>query len=776
MKSYIYYISLLFLACMGMTSCTEHEIEEIDDAQYLELTLSCVNLSSTRADDVPSTMGGEDDFNENLIRTLHYFLYPSGVADGNAVNAVLAGKFNVAEGTKKNAVIRIPMDEPTLNNVVFPRPHNDCNVYLIANLPADVSKNIDLDPEGGYSGTSIDELKALAINSFKNADVRSTYETQDFVMDGEAKATIVSRSKTIAARGTILLDRLAAKLTTRISVTESFTDTDGMVWTPQTGSMEIHLDNAVSNTTLGGTFGNSHFDYAQRRWIGTRTETVGGQTKTQYVFYPFYSYPCQWEYLDEDALVMYIKLPWLGRSSDGNTTRTETCYYKVYPNTMQLDRNSWYNMDLHIGVLGSFSETEEPVVIENYEYKVIDWKNGFDKWDAGLNINTDLLSAHYLVVEQNHYVVNNKNTFEIPFITSHECIIKDYDNNTDGNAANDFKVTKKIFIRDGEPVNDDQDITDEARKGNWITIEGNKIVLKHPLNNNFESSTDYDYTPYTFTFTICHKDNQNKFQEKITIIQKPAISVAAELNTKYVQGGSSNNGYVFVNANSVPNYGSTNNSYNYGGLGNLQTSGNNSNPYMYIIEVSVLPKGSEYILGDPRVKFTWSQSDINEFAQAPALNGTSPRKLTNYYGTINKSSVENMLAPKFRVASAHGRVASSFQDYNGIVKRSATYQEDGYPAGRWRLPTRAEIKFVAKLYADKKIPPLFHSESGFTVDYWYSTGTITPKSDGTLSYNDEPTSSTTGAVRSVYDEWYWEQLTPSRLTDYKVFTWGDEIN
>lgn len=758
MRYLILYINTFLLACLSIVSCSDIESIEADYEKAIELTVSCTNQNVTR-----STAPGEKLLNENLISTLHYFLYKSGATDQNAV---LVGKINIAEGTQNSAVVRIPMNEQELNNVVFPNPYNTCEVYLIANLPDGILPN-DLKT---LTDTRLATLKEKVIET----NFKANMPQPSFIMDGQAQATIVSRKKTVAAKGTIELERLAAKLTTRISVADSFTDTDGSVWTPETTGMQIHLDNCVSNTTIAATLGDKHFDYDQGVYMGTKTETIDGQNVVYHVYAPFYSYPCQWEFNSDEALVIYVTLPW--KCTKNGTTEYKYCYYKVYPSTMQLDRNSWYNLDMHIDVFGSFTVTEEPVVIENFKYKVIDWKNGFPDWSAGLNINTDLLSAHYLVVEQNKYVVNNKNTFEVPFITSHECIIKDYNGNTDNNTANDFKVTKKIFIKDGKPVNEDQDITDEARKGNWITIEGNKIVLKHPLNNNFESSTDYDYTPYTFTFTICHKDNQNKFQEKITIIQKPAISVAAELNTKYVQGGSSNNGYVFVNANSVPNYGSTNNSYNYGGLGNLQTSGNNSNPYMYIIEVSVLPKGSEYILGDPRVKFTWSQSDINEFAQAPALNGTSPRKLTNYYGTINESSVENMLAPKFRVASAHGRVASSFQNYNGIVKRSATYQEDGYPAGRWRLPTRAEIKFVAKLYADKKIPPLFHSESGFTVDYWYSTGTITPKSDGTLSYNDEPTSSTTGAVRSVYDEWYWEQLTPSRLTDYEVFTWGDEIN
>lgn len=763
MRNYIYYISFLLLASLCMVSCTEQQIEGLDEGKYIQIKTNCVNLNATRAEGDPTIMGGEESLNENLIKTIHYFLYPDNQT-GN--NAVMAGKVNVEQNS--SADLRIQIDEDILNNL-FPSYNQYCEVYLIANLPSDI--NIDLT---GRTNTSLEELKQKSIVAFKNnkteidsKEYYSSEKQESFVMTGQGKAELKSRKKALAVSGQVNLDRLASKYTISVNASQ-FTDDNNHKWTPEMGTLQLYVNNVVSNTTLAGTIGTERFNY--------RYDANANDPAAEDIIPPFYSYPCQWQAHEDNALSMNIILYWQEYDAYDNTIgQPRPCYYKVFPNVAQLAPNCWYNMNLEIGVLGSF-EPEDAKILTNTTCEVVPWNNGNTDWAMAGGINANILNARYLIVEQNEYILNNKNTFEIPFSSSHEVIIKGYDANTDDNTANAFKVTKKIFIDGSTPVNKDYNVTTDAKTGNWITIKDNKIVLNHPLNNNFESTTDYDYTPYTFTFTICHKDNQNNFQEKITIIQKPAISVTAELNTKFVQNSNSNDGYVFVNANSFPNYGSTNNSYNYGGLGNLQASGNNSNPYMYIIEVSVLPKGSEYILGDPRARFTWSQSDINEFAQAPALNGTSPRKLTNYYGTINKSSVANMLAPKFRIASAHGRVASSFQNYNGIVKRSATYQEDGYPAGRWRLPTRAEIKFVTKLYADKKIPPLFHSTSGMKVAYWYSTGTVTPNSNGTLDFNDNPTDETTGAVRSVYDEWYWEQSTPSRLTDYTKFTWGDEIN
>ncbi|MBR5842546.1 MAG: hypothetical protein IKY64_08095 [Bacteroidaceae bacterium] len=758
MKSHIYQISLLILIFLGVVSCTEHDVEKLDETQCMELTVSCVNLNATRTE--TNTMGGEDNQNENLIKTLHYFLYPSGKTDENAV---LAGKIDIAEGTKRQTIVRIPMDETLLNYVVFPRPYNDCKVYLIANLPSTVS--IDLE---NHSHTSLSELKSLAITT----NFKDNLLQEAFVMDGEATAIITSRNQTVAATGTILLERLAAKFTTRISVANSFIDTDGKVWTPQLDQMQVHMDNAVSNTTLGATFGDNHFDYAQRHRIGTKTEAANGVTKTLYVFAPFYSYPCQWEYLDEDALAIYIKLPW--QYTEDGATRYKDCYYKVFPSMMQLDRNSWYNMDLHIGVLGSFTQTVDPIVLEGYSYKVAHWTNGYEDWSAGLNINTDLLSAHYLVVEKNEYVVNNKNQFEIPFITSHKCIIKE----------NSLTVTRMNFGTASNPTASPENITSQAKAGNWLTVEGNVIKLNHELNNDFESTTNknYDYTPYVFTFTLCHENNQENFNEIITITQKPAISVTAHLNSLYdYSKGKTITGYVYVNGNAAGGSGSGKS--DYGGVAGVQTSGtNNTNPYMYTIEVSVLPAGSEFILGDPRVKYEFG-TDIaakSDFCSAPPVEGGNNRTLTNYYGTIRDASAENMIAPKFRMASAHGRVSSSLQGYANTLNRAASYQEDGYPAGRWRVPTMAEIRFVTKLYADGKIPPLFSSGTG----YWSATGRVTPSDNGTVTIDrNTGSNATNSAVRCVYDEWYWDHSTYPRMASrgnhpnkYNQFTWGDEIN
>ena len=742
MKSILHHILLLFLAILSITACSDIDPFETDNTKGMELTIRCVNPNDTRA-----TMPGDNSYNENAIKTIHYFLYVSGKTNENAV---LKGKMNIAEGTNGQATIRIPMNEGTLNTIVFPRPIEECEVYLIANLPGGVLPE-DLST---VADTRLATLQALAVT----ADFKGNAVQNSFVMTGQGKARITSRNKTVAAEGDITIERLAAKLTTRIAVANSFTDSDGKVWTPQVDLMEIHLDNAASNTTLAGEFGNTRFDYDVRQKIGTANGTIGEESVEFYVYQPFYSYPCKWDsYTDtQETMALYIKLPW--QTTEGGTTKYQNCFYKVYPATMQLDPNSWYNLDLKIGVLGSFTEADDPIEITGIIYKVIDWKNGFADWSAGLNVDTELLSAHYLVVDQNNYVVNNKNTFEIPFITSHECEISE------------LTVTRKVFVNGSSVTPSDQILTTTAQNNGWLTLEGNTIKLNHALNNDFINTSTYDYTPYTFTFTLRHKNNPDKFKETITIVQKPAISITAHLNSLYeATNGGTKSGYVYVNGKTSGD--------EWGGVGDVQANGNNSNPYMYTIEVSVLPPGSNYILGDPRTKYVFG-TDIasqNSFTSAPPVAGGDARRLANYYGTIKDETVENMIAPKFRISSAHGRLPSLI-GYSDVFNRAASYQEDGYPAGRWRVPTRAEVEFIYKLFLDELIPPLFYG----TTAYWCANGKVQP-SGNNVTFTTNKTGNS--PVRCVYDEWYWDYSPYPRMTErgnhpnmYNQFTWGDEIN
>ena len=127
-----------------------------------------------------------------------------------------------------------------------------------------------------------------------------------------------------------------------------------------------------------------------------------------------------------------------------------------------------------------------------------------------------------------------------------------------------------------------------------------------------------------------------------------------------------------------------------------------------------------------------------------------------------------MIAPKFRVASSYGVTTSG--SYADRQRRCASYQEDGYPAGRWRMPTKAELEYIVLLSAKGFIPKLFNVNGDSAGnDYWSAHGLTEPQSDGTVKITETQTGSY--SVRCVYDEWYWGS---GQIANKSTFTWGDK--
>ena len=205
------------------------------------------------------------------------------------------------------------------------------------------------------------------------------------------------------------------------------------------------------------------------------------------------------------------------------------------------------------------------------------------------------------------------------------------------------------------------------------------------------------------------------------------------------------NGYVFVNSTGYSNNATA---YDDGTTqlgsvrvapGSLSGTGTNNNPNNYIITTSII-SGRDYILGDPR------SSNVD--------NLTNLSGLTNYKPTSSVGT-ENTIAPKFIVASSYGAMSSdTWFNLNSAQKRCAAYQENGYPAGRWRVPTFAEIEFMVTLSSMNFIPSLYNFTVNDTTGYWSANGKVIGNSSAlpelNTSYNNINT-----AVRCVYDAWYW---------------------
>lgn len=688
-------------------------------ADYPMLT---INLSSSNLQ-TKAPIEGVQNLNENLIKTIHYFLYPMGKTNEPAV---LYNSTPITTSKEMTESFNVPLDE-TLLSRLFVYPQEKCKVFLIVNLPEGIALPTD---------TSLDNLKKIAVE----ANFSAPLPVGTFVMTGEGEANLQSRTLNPAATGTIGVDRLAAKLVLNVKTTNTYDDA-GTIWTSEPGSMKVSLFNCVNNAELSGVPVDNpiRFDYSPR--APRDFDTTPGETHTACVFDPFYTYPIEWTPGVETEPYFFIMLPW----TDGTTHKP--CYYKVILSDTHLDSNNWYNLNLALSVLGSFNENEPTVVVSNADYYVLNWGDATDKAGDVHDVIADIHGARYLVVDQDVYELNNQNSISIPFTTSHTCEIVDM---STSRVLNQATITRPDYSKDNAVLN----ASYAWNSSTWsLRIEGNNIVFNHNLNNDL-SSRSIDYAPYTIRFTIRHADDPSTDHD-ITIIQNPAMIIEADQNRRLQ---SSDYGGTYIDGQQGSNA-------PYTGTYKLSEA-HTKNPNMYVIETTTLSQGSDLVIGDPR------QMDVNNlgvsFSSAKGienLNGEN-RTLEYYYPTLASAETKNMIAPKFRIASSHG-VCRNGLTYAQAQARCASYQEDGYPAGRWRVPTYGEIRFMVTLSTYSIIPSLF---SG-TVSYWYAGGYV----KGDMS-SDTP-GATTGnqvMVRCVYDEWYWGNSQYPRMPGENIaFAWGD---
>lgn len=180
--------------------------------------------------------------------------------------------------------------------------------------------------------------------------------------------------------------------------------------------------------------------------------------------------------------------------------------------------------------------------------------------------------------------------------------------------------------------------------------------------------------------------------------------------------------------------------------------------------------------------------------------------LCYYYPTAEGQLDEQafMIAPVFRLASGKAdlfQANSNLYTSDNLIRenarrRCASFQENGYPAGRWRLPTIGELYFFRMLYNKGILPAIFNTERA----YWtaqYVTKLDFNQDDANIRPYPTVSDVSEKHVRCVYDDWYWvkddgtadiftaDDLRIDITGDYAkyygdndkrtMFVWGDKV-
>lgn len=662
-----------------------------------------------------ATMVGDDNYNENALTTIDYFLYPEGQTGSNAY---LQGRVTMNGRTSYNVLVNTSQLSALFSGAAA---GNRCDVYAIANYPTEISS----------AATDTTSLRNLAMTThFNGFDVPT-----NFVMCGHTKATVINKNKTKAAEGTVTLNRAASKITfecriaDHVDITNTITSGEEQLeqtirWVPILSQINAYLVNSYSSGRVSGdevTMDEGHLDrYTQRA-------LTDADSDNWYTCAPFYSYPQSWNDGDEREPFIKLVVPWAYLNQQGQQAGQKQFYYKVPCPGLNMKSNTWYHIKLDVAILGG--DDFEAMITINGQYYVMDWNT-----QTIVQADAEIKDARYISVPSNTYTMYNTARMDALITSSHDAQI------------NLKSVTYYDYVNKRNT-----DYTATARTNNWISYndETRIFTINHTLNNDVTTNT-FDSSPYVFTFEIRHADDPTYTTGDIVVTQYPAMYIDELQSNKYVFINGTSNGNSQVTA-----YDDANNSLSVLVARNtINDSGDNTNSHMYRIHVTTVA-GMNYVIGDTRL---WSTTNVT------TLNAI----VGSYMETAEIN--EDMIAPEFMVASSAGK--SQTLSYKFAATRCAAYQENGFPAGRWRVPTKAEIMFLIQLSEKGKIPTLFTPDSNMNNGaYWCSSGVVYPLGNGQVEYRNFTEAASIHAnnwVRCVYDSWYWGD---DNYTQY-LTTWG----
>jgi len=780
MKRYIYGVLMLLSAMLpALTGCSD----SLAPDPATELGSDCFSLMVKVPMEAGSRALSPIELNEFKVRSVHFYFYASEGHDDATSPSIYDCAVTEEFDTQRTLRVGLP-DNALKAGGIFGTSGTDCIVYAVANVDE------TLFPIG--TPKTIDALKATAISSAFDQSV-----VQDaFAMDGKA-AVSLDRGTRIAS-GEIVLSRAAAKLTLSVDLPSSITVTgtvinqDGTTSEGETreyysraGEMHIWIDNGVKQSLLNtppapaaetALYSN---EIKAADGIGSAFTHDGAMAKYKYVQnVPFYSYPNKWDATNPDGNTrLMLVVPWWYTDKDGNQ-QTVTTYYRlaVQPEKCRIERNMYYDMRVTIGRLGGTSIQEPTDMLTEWNYAI--------PWNEH-TLETDIKEIRYLLLNNNYYdssigayifEMNNETDISVTFGTSHDVEIesvtmswRDYYNNANRAIA---LTTKGYYKYSGiagyNPAN--------IFAGIEVDNERSTLELKREMrhiswsDNRANITSNTAFCAYTFDIKLRHTDDHSR-TATIRITQIPAIYITAEETPSGTRFVNKNNGSSNRNKGYVSNQTSTNDLY----LGSIHDDDNVKNKNTYVLKISRFDtkETKDYIIADPRTRSVnnlpasgsqtataaWSMSDDN-------------RQLRYYYPADNNVNKTRYIAPQLRIASQWG--VTYVVTKNGAQRRCASYQENGRKAGRWRLPTTAEIEYIANLSCNKYIPFLFgtaNNTGNNPAKYWCASGAVNVYNDTgnprvTTSDDTNPR-----AVRCVYDEWYWGD---DVLEDKTKFTWGDK--
>ena len=569
---------LPLLFCTGCKREALPSPEGVPD-HCIELTLGGLHPSLASK----ASMRGEDVYHENLVESVDCFFYPNGKTDEPAVFTALGrGAAAVAEADSTVYKVRIFFTDTDALNMFGSTVSGSCQVYVICNAP--LSYGTD---------TSIDALKELVVeNDFTAQTIQGS-----FVMSAEESATVTLVSGTNpstgqperTASGRIKVTRACAKIQFFLAIPSIFMDEENHSWEPVlSAGVGISMTNAVKKGKVYGDYTVQPSDYVT--YLSRPVDSlevaarIPGREEYKYTHIPFYSYPCSWSDLSDNAASVVFRIAWKRTESTDYTWKK----YQLNPNISSMDfrRNSYYRTFVAVHSLGG-ADKEDKVIIPECDYEVLPWMNESASAGGQGEVPGVLVTYKFLVMDHPEQVINNEETVYFTYVSSSpiskvRITSVQYYVNTNATPLQTQNVNRDITANSETVSTNAGDITVDKSNPGYVRFY-------HSLQNM--------YSTVTINAVITNEDGCT---QSVQVVQHPSISLIRNTNA----GNVFVNGYFARLATAPPGTGWTNNTYRY----------RENNVYYY------------------HCSSLWSGSQINSSTQT--RNG----RTTGTYGTIMGST------------------------------------------------------------------------------------------------------------------------------------------
>ena len=679
-KIFTYFAALTTLLAV---SCNRIELNDFNQDGTLTISLNAGDLE-TRADDEKQTA------EEKVIDHFDYFFF----SDVEGTDLIVSGR---QSGTTKTF---------DTTSEEYKKLANKSYLYVIANYPEAIPEGTD----------TKEELLNLPVGVSITAHPNTPFVMDSYDADNDnVLIELVPAAANEARVQKVMMRRIAAKFVVNITVAASAESAGGLKWKPTTNTKDfyIYLVNALDDATVSGApIVGANVEDESKFYTYPHKHTDMTGADLSWVSAVSYAYPETFAASDQKAPYFKVQMPWVhvnnvnqpATGSNIGSMGTHMFYYKViFPEITEITRNTLYTLNLTIDKVGGTAE--DYVIVTGTDLMVTNWLSPSGQF-------TGYYSARFLDTAREVYYFYGDDEMEIPVTSSHPI------------AVDVTSATKTTYNLDtGAEVT--TNVTDYTKSANGKS----SFTITKTLHTDITDKDTFDYTPITYLVTLTHSDGNQPHEKTVTVIQYPPVYVYRDQS----------NGYAYVNsyANSNVSGGrySSNRAYNSSGtedsnqIGTMnylgETSSLNNNNSQYVVTVSVLPEhytiaGLTPIIGDPRGG-TLSASNLGY----TSTSGSQTVNVRGSYNAVSKTT-QNVIAPQIRIASSWG-ATGMISSYDRSEERCAAYQENGYPAGRWRVPTVAEIDFLISLSEYEYIPSLFtvgqntmYTRSGNYYNYTYT--------------------------------------------------------